>query len=277
MGIEIAYIIWYNVWVKEKVMAEKKVEFVSREEINAASINEGNFSGAKNSKEMPSNFRNFLKDYKFSPAKLKNQSKVLSNLSSSNNADLNQVAKTINYAIVNGNYVNKLKDSEIENWFEPFGYVNHERYDGLAHVWCKDFEIIFNNFEVVFNKHENCDLGFANAVSKMDDDKFIKLFNYEGFDFNEFESTCDSMDTTPALALEEYVAIKFSERFPSSYPIERKNYKDERTKKAFKSFEKSGADKKIVDLVREIKNKQDISHEATHLRGHYGVYKPDNN
>lgn len=269
-------------------MAEKKIERMSKEkvaeEIRVIS-DDVNFSDAQNK---PFNFSELVKNTNnqflkavygsdLNPASLKAKSDAMSELDSLDHPLAKEVVSRERQVIINGNYINKLKKEEIAKWFEPFGYVSHKRHDGFADVRCKDFEVVFNNYELVLEESDMLDpMVLANSVNNEDEllELFDKLSNMN-FNFDKFSETCEEMDMTPAQVLEEYVAIKLSERFPSSYPAERKKYKDSRTKKALNNFKTSGADEKLVDLMSEIKDRQFNMHEITHNRGHYGTYKPD--
>lgn len=165
-------------------------------------------------------------------------------------------------------YVSRLKKHPelIEKWFKPFGYVRHEFDENKAVVLCNEFIVAFEDFDLILE--ELCAGDYMqNLFGNASDSKF---------DFDEFKQACVALDTTPAQGLEEYLAIKLSELYPSSYPAARKEYKERVAKRAFKDFEKTSKEPQVVELVRELKNKQNMNIEATHSRGHFGTYnKPE--
>ena len=292
---------------KEMFMEEKKIEHVSQEEIKRVITGDDDFSyDAEKSgnvlkraaEKSDSRFFDVVLNSDLNPAKLKKESEALAAHLKSDDPAVRESALLAASYIQNGSYINKLKNSEIEKWFEPFGLVSLERHDGFAYVICGSFSAMFNNFNLLLddNSAYNGVPGFYGMPSEeapqddlyesseLENDTLAENIQVETasapvqestFDFEKFCETCDLMDMTPAQALEEYVAIKLSERFPSSYPAARKQFKDQTNNNALKAFAKSGASEKLVDLMREIKNRQDAANEATHNRGHYGFYNPN--
>lgn len=161
--------------------------------------------------------------------------------------------------LLHGEYVNKLKAEEIKNIFLPFGYIDHEQMDSQIYVICKDFDVMFSDFT----------LALDNNVNSSD----RKWLTSSKFDYKAFEDTLDQMGLTMEQAIDERVAIWLSERF-HSYSVDRKNYKDNNNKNAFKAFATSGANERLVDFMRELKNRQDRVNEDTYNRGYHGYYNP---
>ncbi len=289
-------------------MDEKKVEHVTREEVNRVLAEDLDFSyDAKNSENVlkrvaessDSRFFDVVLNSDLNPAKLKKESEILQKRLESDDPSVREDAAFTASYIQNGNYINKLKNSEIEKWFAPFDLLALERHDGFAYVICRSFTAMFNNFNLLLDApseyngvpglygmpseeapqddlfdSSELESGNEEQIAQTEIEPEILEVDEGTFDFDEFCRTCDLMDMTPSQALEEYIAIKLSERFPSSYPAARKKFKEQTNKNALKAYSKSGADEKLVDLMREIKNRQDAANEATHNRGHFGFYNP---
>lgn len=228
---------------------EKKVEKVTRAELDSIVL--GNESSPK-------------ADFSVAKNNIPNEEELSVNHKSINN---------LRTGIKHNDYVKKLKDDEIKKWFEPFGYVLHKFESGFLIVICKDIACLLNDYELILKNLNDPNDYSTDAIIK--DEELNKImFAKSKFNFSNFVKACDEMDIDSSQALEEYVAIKLSERFPS-YSAERKKYKDDKTKQALKDYEKTGADKKLVELMSEIKDRQDMVHEVTHNRGYYGTYKPE--
>ena len=161
--------------------------------------------------------------------------------------------------LLHGEYVNKLKADEIKKIFLPFGYIAHEQMDKQIYVICKDFDVMLSDFTLAVD-----DSVLSDPRKWLSDSKF---------NCTAFKDACDQMGLTLEQALDEHFAIWMSERF-HSYSDDRKNYKEKAHRNALKEYSNSGASNTLIDIMRELKNRQDVTANTTYNRGRTGYYNP---
>lgn len=152
------------------------------------------------------------------------------------------------------NYIKALKKEGelVKHWFKPFGYISHEHLDSQIYVDCKNFEVLFDDFNLVANEKP------TPAGEQTEQDELLS-------------ATLDDLDTNLSMMLEEYVAIRLGERFPS-YGNERLKFKTEAYNEAYKRFANNSKNQPLTDVMFEIKNRQTSMAGVTEKRNYYGVY-----
>lgn len=101
-------------------------------------------------------------------------------------------------------YVDRLSDKQIAEFFAPYGYVFHDRYEneGSILVICNDCQIMFNDFTLAADE-----CNFMNIESG-------------GFSFSEFNTLCERANTTPSQAIQDRLEDEIFNDMP--YYVERK-------------------------------------------------------
>lgn len=100
-------------------------------------------------------------------------------------------------------YVDRLSDKKIADFFAPYDYLYHQRYeDGTVWVLCGDCQIVFNDYSLIADHNDFLD------VPKGD------------FDFVEFNTLCEQANTTPSQAIMDRLEDEIFNDMP--YYVERK-------------------------------------------------------
>lgn len=103
------------------------------------------------------------------------------------------------------NYVDRITDKQIREFFAPYGYFDHARNEkaGTIEVLCNDCMIIFNDFTV---------LADATNWYEVEDDR--------AFNFHDFFMLCSQLNTTPSRAIADRLESEIFNKMP--YYVERK-------------------------------------------------------
>lgn len=107
-------------------------------------------------------------------------------------------------------FISKLKDTEIENFFERFGYLSHERLtdkqkNDYLHIVCENMEVIMNDFDIGVTFYPE-----LTSISK--------------FKYNEFQNFCRVLGISETKAMADIITSQLmTPRFPS-YAEKRHEY-----------------------------------------------------
>lgn len=154
-------------------------------------------------------------------------------------------------------YLNKLKDSEIENFFKPFGFLAMVRgsdfgEDNMIGIACEDFDVAISNFDVAVN--------FNQTTSK----------NSSTFDIGAFLDYCDKIDTSPEKALADIIQIELLGQKFHSYNKNFIKTKQTERKQAFNELPTS-----MKKLVKTLDQKREHELEGISTKLSYGDFEGD--
>ncbi len=157
--------------------------------------------------------------------------------------------------IFSSNYIKKLKDADIEKFFEKFGFVSLERTPAESpttiSVVCEDFFVQFSDFLRAFVFNENYKDSSGSAK----------------FDMKAFLQYCELSDQSPDQVISQLMDVElFGQRF-HSFSENRRRAKTRQNKVAFGSLPRDM--QKTLRLADE-NNRNRI--DATHNKLKYGDY-----
>lgn len=147
-------------------------------------------------------------------------------------------------------FIDKFSDSKIADFFEPYGYVSHERNDSLGAVFvlCEDCHIIFDDFTVIAEPAMSF---FTNNLK---------------FDFSEFASECEKINSTPSQAISDRLENEVFNKMP--YYVERKKEFNEN------NLNNASRGNKYANLLSTTIKKQQHRENFSDLNKQYGSSDP---
>lgn len=148
-------------------------------------------------------------------------------------------------------YINKMTDKQIREFFAPYGYFDHVRNEkaGTIEVLCFDCMIIFNDFTLLAGERNWYDADGEHQ-----------------FNFHEFSMLCAQIGTTPSRAIADRLEKEVLSKMP--YYVERK--------KAFTENNIDGAanDSQYGYLLQATAEKEKLREGYASLNKTYGSTDP---
>lgn len=151
-------------------------------------------------------------------------------------------------------YVLRFKDSDISNFFDKYGYINHERFQDAAgtnfiRVNCENFDVIFSDFDIAVNCYPEYDTMTSD------------------FNFKKFMEYCKANDIAPEQTIADIIYTDlFGAKFPSYAEI-RQAHKDN-----IAHASHSALPKNMRKLLKSVHEKVLATNKLEGNKGKYGVF-----
>ena len=146
----------------------------------------------------------------------------------------------------NESYIDRVKDSQIENLFNKYGYEGHRRDKESITVGCKDFVVMFNGYTTMVAIPEQ-----KRADSQSE------------FNFNEFLQMCEIKNVLPSQVFDAKLRAAIFEEMP--YYVENRKMFDEN------NLNQKSGNKVMDDLFKDIIKEETYKANRASVEKMYGT------